>query len=263
MLKYLLNIIVYLALAIWIGSLVFFGAGVAAVLFQPDMLPGRTMAGAVNSVILGKLGKIEIIAGVLLVGGTLYTAARYKHLLNWVVLLLSAGMLATAIYYTGTLFPRIDAIRVAVGDFDHVPAEKMVLKAEFDRGHEQYSMLVKGVLGAGLLVLVLHTVAMVRYTEFQANRYRTLEVEWLRLRERLSHPVSTLARIVVPQEDRGGSATGSPQAVNGGGAKAPAAAPVHDVAQTPNVQIVADVTEAPAEALPTAEPKKTVASGKG
>lgn len=206
MLKYLLNIVVYLALAVWIGSLVFFGAGVASVLFQPDMLPGRTLAGAVNSVILGRLGKIEIVAGVLLVGGTLYTAARYKHLLNWLVLLLSVGMLATAIYYTGTLYPRMESLRVAIGDFDHLPAEKMTLKAQFDEGHVLYSTLVKGVLGAGLLVLALHTVAMVRYTEHQANRYRTLEHEWLQFKDSLAHPMTTLAKIVSPgAEDRNGA----------------------------------------------------------
>ncbi|MBS1910409.1 MAG: DUF4149 domain-containing protein [Bacteroidetes bacterium] len=196
MLKYLLNIIVYLALAVWIGSLVFFGAGVASVLFQPGMLPGKTMAGAINSVILGRLGTIEIIAGVLLVGGTLYTAARYKHLLNWFVLLLASGMLATAVYYTGTLYPRMDMLRTEIGDFDHVPAEKMLLKAQFDDGHRLYSLLVQCVLGAGVVVLVLHTAAMVRYTELSANRYKTLETEWLRFKETLSHPVTMLAQPV-------------------------------------------------------------------
>lgn len=185
MLKYVLNIVIYLALALWIGSLVFFGAGVAALLFQPEMLPSRTLAGAVNSAILGRLGKIEIVAGVLLVGGTFYTAFRYRHLLNWIVLAISAAMLVTAAYYTTTLYPKMDALRVEIGDFDHVPSEKFALREEFDRGHETYSSLVKGVLGAGVLVLVLHTIAFVRYTEVHARRYRTLEGEWKKLKEKL------------------------------------------------------------------------------
>ncbi len=183
MLKYLLNVVVYLSLALLIGSIVFFGAGVASLLFQPDLLPNRTMAGMVNSAILGRLGKIEIVAGVLLVGGTLYTAARYKQWLNWLVLAMSVGMLATTAYTSSKLFPKMNELRLAIGDFDHIPAEKEPLKVEFDRGHKLYSNLEKGVLFGGVLVLILHTVAFIRYTEMHARRYRTLESEWRKLAE--------------------------------------------------------------------------------
>jgi hypothetical protein len=142
------------------------------------------MAGAVNSVILRRLQMIELAAGVVLVGGTFYTAFRYKQWLNWVVLVLAAAMLTTAVYYTAILFPKVDALRVSIGNFDSVPAEKAELHAEFDRGHVQYSALVKGVLACGVLVLVLHTVAFVRYTELHADRYRELEGKWLAHKER-------------------------------------------------------------------------------
>jgi hypothetical protein len=178
MLKYVLNVIIYLALAVWIGSLVFFGAGVASVLFQPELNLGRTLAGAINTTILRRLGMIELAAGVLLVGGTFYTAFRYKHALNWVVLVLSVGMLATAFYYTNVLYPKMEETRVAIGDFDNVPVEKMELKAQFDQGHKKYSALVKGVLAGGILVLILHTVAFVRYTEMHEGRYRELHSKW-------------------------------------------------------------------------------------
>jgi Domain of unknown function (DUF4149) len=205
MLKYILNIVVYLALAIWIGSLVFFGAGVASLLFQPDMLPSRTLAGAVNSAILGRLGKIEIVAGVLLVGGTFYTAVRYKHLLNWAVLVLSAAMLVTAAYYTSTLYPKMDTLRVEIGDFDRLPAEKAALREQFDQGHATYSALVKGVLATGVLVLVLHTIAFVRYTEVHANRYKVLEDEWRRFKEKILGKESDAKSDVPdpPEEPRG------------------------------------------------------------
>lgn len=181
MLKYLLNVVVYLALAMWIGGLVFFGAGVASLLFQPGVLPNHTMAGAVNSAILGRLNYIEIAAGVLLMGGTFYTAVRYRQWLNWLVLVVVIGMVGTAAYYTGTLYPKMESLRVAIGDFDNIPAEKLSLKNEFDQGHKLYSSLAKGVLGAGVLVLILHTVAFVRYTESHARRYRALESDWRKL----------------------------------------------------------------------------------
>lgn len=183
MFKYLLNVVVYLALAVWIGSIVFFGAGVASVVFQPDLLPSRTLAGVVNSAILGRLGRIEIIAGVLLVGGTLYTAAHYKRWLNWGVFLIAVAMLGATAYTNSTLYPKMDGLRVAIGNFDHIPAEKEPLKAEFDRGHKLYSNIEKGILLGGVLVLILHTVAFVRHTELHMRRYRTLESEWRKLAE--------------------------------------------------------------------------------
>jgi hypothetical protein len=188
MLKYVLNVIIYLALAVWIGSLVFFGAGVASVLFQPELNLGRTLAGAINTMILRRLGMIELAAGVLLVGGTFYTAFRYKHVLNWVVLVISVAMLGTAFYYTNVLYPKMETVRVAIGDFDNVPVEKMELKAEFDQGHKRYSTLVKGVLAGGILVLILHTVAFVRYTEMHEDRYRELHSRWRAHLEKAPEP---------------------------------------------------------------------------
>jgi hypothetical protein len=185
MLKYFLNVVVYLALAMWIGGLVFFGAGVASLLFQPGVLPNHTMAGAVNSAILGRLNYIEMGAGVLLMGGTFYTAIRYKQWMNWLSLAIVIAMVGTAAYYTGTLYPKMESLRVAIGDFDNLPAEKMVLKEEFDKGHKLYSALAKGVLGGGVLVLILHTIGFVRYTEHHASRYRELESDWRRLTGRL------------------------------------------------------------------------------
>jgi hypothetical protein len=175
MLKYVLNVIIYLALAVLIGSICFFGAGVAATLFQPGLLPSKTIAGAVNSVIIRKLGLFEIGAGVFLVGGTLYTAFRYRHWMNWAVLVISAAMLVATFYYTSIVFPEANATRIAIGDFDSIPAEKMVLKKQFDDDHIIYSRMTSGVLIGGILVLILHTIAFVRYTELHARKYREIE----------------------------------------------------------------------------------------
>ena len=79
----------------------------------------------------------------------------------------------------------MDTLRMEIGDFDHIPAEKLALREQFDNGHATYSALVKGVLGAGVLVLVLHTIAFVRYTEVHANKYKVLEDEWKLFKEKL------------------------------------------------------------------------------
>ncbi len=162
MLRYVLNVLMMLALAVWIGSLVFFGAGVASTLFGSGVLPDRTMAGAVNSAILGRLGVIELISGVLLFSGALYMAFRGRRWENWAVFALSIIMLATAAYYTTILFPEMDALRTAIGSFEQVAAEKAPLREAFNRGHQLYSTLVKGVLFAGVLTLVLNTISLVR-----------------------------------------------------------------------------------------------------
>lgn len=162
MLRYTLNVVILLALAVWIGSLVFFGAGVASVVFSPGLLPDRTTAGALNSAILGRLGIIEMICGTLLLAGSLYMAVRGRSWMNWVVLLLGIAMVGTAAYYTNVLYPQMDALRLSIGNFDHISGEKMGLKEAFDQGHVLYSTLVKGVLLAGIVAFVLHTIYLVR-----------------------------------------------------------------------------------------------------
>lgn len=159
--KYLLNILMILALGIWLGSILFFGIGVASVLFAPGMLDGRTQAGAVNSAILARLGVIEVVCGVIVLSGALYMAIRGRKVLNWIVLFCSVVMLATASYNTFHFFPTIDALRVSIGDFDVVASEKEPLRQEFNAQHQQFSLLVRGEFAVGVLVLMLHVTTLV------------------------------------------------------------------------------------------------------
>lgn len=159
--KYLLNILMILALGIWLGSILFFGLGVASVLFAPGMLDGRTEAGAVNSAILARLGMLEVICGVVVLSGALYMAVRGRRVLNWIVLVCSIAMLTTACYNTFQLFPAVNALRVSIGDFDTVATEKESLRVEFNAQHQKYSMLVKGEFAVGVLALVLHITSLV------------------------------------------------------------------------------------------------------
>ena len=159
--KYLLNILMILALGIWLGSILFFGVGVASVLFAPGMLDGRTEAGAVNSAILARLGVLEVVCGVVVLAGALYMAVRGKRVLNWIVLACSVLMLSTASYNAFQLFPEINAMRVSIGDFDALASEKEALRSEFNAQHQTYSMLVKGEFAVGVLALMLHVTTLV------------------------------------------------------------------------------------------------------
>jgi len=206
MLRYTLNIVILLALGIWIGSLVFFGAGVASIVFSPGLLPDRTTAGALNSAILGRLGIVEIVCGVLLLAGALYMAVRGRTWMNWVVLLLGIAMLGTAAYYTNILYPQMDALRLSIGNFDHISSEKMALKEAFDQGHVLYSSLVKGVLLAGIVSLILHTIYLVRGANPRREQVPTLAPE--PLLPRAEEPrASSVDRptTVVPATEEGGT----------------------------------------------------------
>ena len=111
MLKYVVSVLIYLALSVQIGSVLFFGFGVAPTLFRQEIVPGtrlipsNTLAGAINSAILSRLGMIEMAACVVLLLGAVYAAFRYEQWMNWVVLVLSVGMLAAVFYSTTVVFP--------------------------------------------------------------------------------------------------------------------------------------------------------------
>lgn len=164
MVRYVANILVYLALAVWIGGLLSFGVFVAPTLFGGAVSLPRDVAGAINSAILGRLGMVEVACGVVLVGGTLYGVVRIGSWMNWSAFLLSIAMLATSFYYARVLFPEMDRLRVQIGSFENLPAEKAPLKKQFDDGHLVYSRLARGVLIGGVLVLVLQTASLVRYS---------------------------------------------------------------------------------------------------
>ena len=173
MFRYVVNSLFVLALAIWIGSLVFFGAAVAPSIFNPALIASRTQAGAINVAILGRLRVIETVACVIVVGGAVYGVYRTGSWLSWGVLVLALGMTITSLYYNNILFPRLNELRIAIGSFDHVATEKSALHAAFEQGHAHYSLMVKVVLIAGIVALVLHSASLVNY------RLRTEHLRWL------------------------------------------------------------------------------------
>lgn len=173
MFRYVVSSLVVLALATWIGSLIFFGAVVAPVVFDATVVASRTEAGAINAAVLTRLGLIEAVVSVIVAGGAIYGVYRTGSWLSWGVLVLAIGMGITSYYYNNVLFPRVNELRVAIGSFDAMPSEKKSLKTEFDSGHARYSMLVKLVLAAGVLALVLHSSSLMHY------RLRTDRLRWL------------------------------------------------------------------------------------
>lgn len=173
MFRYVVNSLVILALAIWVGSIVLFGAAVAPVVFDRTIVASRTQAGEINAAILAHLAVIESVAAVVIVGGAVYGVYRTGSWLSWGVLVIAIAMASAAYYNSRVLFPRVNELRLAIGSFDPVPAEKAALKAEFDSLHKQSAFMVRCLLVGGVIALVLHGSSLVRY------RLRRHRLHWL------------------------------------------------------------------------------------
>ncbi|MCS6808124.1 MAG: DUF4149 domain-containing protein, partial [Bacteroidota bacterium] len=71
----------YLGLTLWLGALIFFGIGVAPVVFTA--LPSKDLAGSLNGIILHRLNMIEL-AGATLAGIYFALAAtEFKHTVTY------------------------------------------------------------------------------------------------------------------------------------------------------------------------------------
>lgn len=161
MLRYICNILLYLALAMVIGSTVFFGAIAAPTLFGGGVLEGRTIPGAINAELIDKLSILLVVCSVVIAGCALYTASHYRRWVNWVAFGLAIVMFAGSAWTSAKTIPKMNALRVAIGNFDNVPTEKQKLLEDFQTRHKRASALVQGVVVCGFLVLVLHTITLV------------------------------------------------------------------------------------------------------
>ena len=129
------RIVRLIALAIWVGGLVFFGF-VAAVAFK--VLPNVHEAGLVVRGSLIALHHIGLVAGLvyLLVTLALLTTQGDSHPVRAAELLLVLVMLVLTGYSEFSVIPRMEADRVALGgDVSIAPADSPQLQ-HFDRLHK-------------------------------------------------------------------------------------------------------------------------------
>jgi hypothetical protein len=142
----ILSIIKSLSLGVWLGSLLMLGAAVAAPVFQE--LQSKTVAGNLNSVILGRMNVIEWVCGILA-----FLSAFVLLIVNWngeyrTVRLVETGLAFVMItllwIYSGRISTRMTELRHTIGDFDTPRADAVYVqaKAEFDDLHKSYTRLV-------------------------------------------------------------------------------------------------------------------------
>jgi hypothetical protein len=144
-----LRILRLLALIVWVGGLVFFGAVLAPVAFTH--LPTTHEAGLVVGASLRILHVMGLTCGVILILTTL-ALARASRALR--ITAITAVMLALTAYSQYSILPRMDADRDAVGEIDSVSPDN-ILRRDFDHLHHLSKHMEEAVLLGGLALTVL------------------------------------------------------------------------------------------------------------
>ena len=150
----LLRALRLIALATWVGGLVFFGF-VAKVAFTA--LPDAHQAGAVVRGALAELHRIGLIAGLiyLLVTLTLLASQRDSHPARAGELALVIAMLTLTLYSQFSVIPRMENDRLSLGgDVNAAPADAPA-RQHFEQLHGLSVKLEGAILIEGLLLLVL------------------------------------------------------------------------------------------------------------
>ncbi len=151
-----LRLLMLLALAVWLGGLIFFAFVVAPTVFSPGLLPSRHLAGEIVSRSLGALHWMGIVSGIVfLVGSAIYSrltmgSARPlagRHLLIVLMLLLT-------LISQFAISPRMHALRAEAGIIDSLALDNAV-RMEFDRLHVWSEKFEEAIFLLGLAALFL------------------------------------------------------------------------------------------------------------
>lgn len=148
----LLRFLMLLALAVWLGGILFFGAVLAPTLFST--LPKREMAGMVVTRSLAALHWIGIACGIIfllasLLHSRLTTGSAAP--LAWRHLLMVA-MLALTLASQFGVSPRMQALRRDMVEIDSIPPAD-ARRVEFNKLHRVSTGLEQAILLMGLVVL--------------------------------------------------------------------------------------------------------------
>lgn len=141
----------FLALSIWLGSIVFFAFVEAPVAFTT--LPSAHLAGQVVALSLTRLHGVAIVCGLLFIGCLLLLGADGRRKAFIANLSLAAIMLVLTLASQFIVIPRMEACRIhAGGDITLVPHDNPDYVA-FNRLHHISEHLEEGILIGALVLL--------------------------------------------------------------------------------------------------------------
>ncbi len=145
-----------LALAVWLGGLIFFAFVVAPTVFAPGILPSRDLAGNVVNRSLGILHAMGLVCGVVFVvaslayGRLVETTVRPFSAIHVLVYLM---IILTIVAQFGVA-PKMADLRANMGIIDDVPQTDS-RRIEFNALHRWSTRLGGSILFLGLGVLFL------------------------------------------------------------------------------------------------------------
>jgi hypothetical protein len=145
----------YAGLIVWLGGLLFFGVGVAMIIFK--QLPSKDLAGALNAVILHRLNMMEL-AGAVLLGVSLVLLVSNVGLQRLRVPIgILCAMLVLWIIYAFSLTSAMNSLRLSINSFDTPRGASLALVEQFRGLHSWYSRLVSANMVLGIVLFVLQT----------------------------------------------------------------------------------------------------------
>ena len=148
-----LRFLVLLSLIVWLGGLIF-SPIVAQTAFA--VLPTRQLAGSMVGRSLGVLHWIGIFSGAVFLASSmllsrLSTGTAHPFAARNLLVCL---MLALTLISQFGIIPRMDAIRVSIGEIDAAPAD-LPARSQFDALHHWSTRIESGVILLGLVVAYL------------------------------------------------------------------------------------------------------------
>lgn len=138
-----------LALALWVGGIVFYSFFVTPTVFT--QLP-REMASQLLAVMFPRYYTLGYVAGGTLLAMTLVEAIMVRQL-PWIRLILVAVMLGSTVYAGAVVRPQVHDIKLEMKSVEEGTELGKTLKARFDTMHRVSVILNMVVLVAGLFLL--------------------------------------------------------------------------------------------------------------
>jgi Domain of unknown function (DUF4149) len=158
-----LRTLILLAMVVWVGGLLFFGAVVAPVAFEsllpmfPDPALGLQVAGTMVRETLTHLHDIGLFCGAVLL--LLYIVERVTRTTRRSIgppILLTVVMMGLTAYSEFSIIPRMDALRLKAGPAMADPASSDPARLNFNRLHNLSTSLEGIVLVCGIGLIVLY-----------------------------------------------------------------------------------------------------------
>lgn len=159
----LLRTLILLAIVVWVGGLLFFGAVVAPVAFEsllpmfPDQAVGLQVAGTMVRDTLTHLHHIGLFCGAALL--LLFIIERMTRATRRSIgppILLTAVMMGLTAYSQFSVIPRMETLRIQAGAAMADPSSTNPARLDFNRLHNLSTSLEGIVLLCGLGLIVLY-----------------------------------------------------------------------------------------------------------